>query len=149
MADVTLTVTGLSSTSTLGDPYAGASEGWGRFEWGRADWGDTNFVEQGWGREFWGYQSWGDTPIASLTGLTATASLGIPDELVSVKPGWGTLTWGQNGWGSVESATETLTGLSLTSSLGTVTAEDVVGLTGFSLTSTLNSLSAVSIYASG
>ena len=78
MADVTLTVTGLSSTSTLGDPYSGASEGWGRFEWGRADWGDTNFVEQGWGREFWGYQSWGDTPIVSLTGLTATTSLGIP-----------------------------------------------------------------------
>ena len=143
MADVTLTVTGLSSTSTLGDPYSGASEGWGRFEWGRADWGDTNFVEQGWGREFWGYQSWGDTPIVSLTGLTATTSLGIPDELIEVKPGWGTLNWGQNGWGSVESATETLTGLSLTSSLGTVTAEDVVGLTGFSLTSTLNSLSAV------
>ena len=143
MADVTLTVTGLSSTSTLGDPYAGAADGWGRFQCGRAYWGYTNFVEQGWGREFWGYQSWGDTPIVSLTGLTATTSLGIPDELIEVKPGWGTLTWGQNGWGSVESATETLTGLSLTSSLGTVTAEDVVGLTGFSLTSTLNSLSAV------
>jgi len=144
MADVTLTVTGLSSTSNLGDlTYSGTSEGWGRFSWGRADWGDTNFIEQGWGREAWGYQSWGDTPIVTLTGLTATTSLGIPDELIEVKPGWGTLNWGQNGWGSVESATETLTGFSLTSSLGTVTPADVVGLTGFSLTSTLNSFSAV------
>ena len=119
------------------------TDGWGRSMWGQADWGDTNIVETGWGRNTWGYQSWGDTPIITLTGLTATTSLGDIDELIEVKPGWGTLNWGQNGWGSVESATETLTGLSLTSSLGTVTAEDVVGLTGLSATTTLNSLSAV------
>ncbi len=119
------------------------TDGWGRSYWGQMDYGDSNVVETGWGRNTWGYQSWGDTPIITLTGLTATTSLGIPDELIEVKPGWGTLNWGQNGWGSVESATETLTGLSLTSSLGTVTAEDVVGLTGLSSTSTLNSFSAV------
>ena len=119
------------------------TSGWGRLTWGQAGWNDAQTIEQGWGRETWGYQSWGDTPIVTLTGLTATTSLGVPDELIEVKPGWGTLNWGQNGWGSVESATETLTGFSLTSSLGTVTPADVVGLTGFSLTSTLNSLSAV------
>ena len=142
MADVTFTVTGLSSTSNLGDlTYSGTSEGWGRFSWGRADWGDTNLVVQGWGRDTWGFQSWGDTPIVSLTGLSATTSIGSVD--TEIRPGWGTLTWGQNGWGSIESATESLTGFSLTSSLGTVVAEDVVGLSGFRLTSTLNSLSAV------
>ena len=119
------------------------TDGWGRSYWGQMDYGDSNVVETGWGRNTWGYQSWGDTPIITLTGLTATTSLGDIDELIEVKPGWGTLNWGQNGWGSVESATETLTGLSLTSSLGTVTAEDVVGLTGLSATTTLNSLSAV------
>ena len=119
------------------------TSGWGRLTWGQAGWNDAQTIEQGWGRETWGYQSWGDTPIVTLTGLTATTSLGVPDELIEVKPGWGTLNWGQNGWGSVESATETLTGFSLTSSLGTVTPADVVGLTGFPLTSTLNSLSAV------
>ena len=119
------------------------TDGWGRSYWGQMDYGDSNVIETGWGRNTWGYQSWGDTPIITLTGLTATTSLGDIDELIEVKPGWGTLNWGQNGWGSVESATETLTGLSLTSSLGTVTAEDVVGLTGLSATSTLNSLSAV------
>ena len=119
------------------------TDGWGRAYWGQADWGDTNITETGWGRNTWGYQSWGDTPIITLTGLTATTALGVPDELIEVKPGWGTLNWGENGWGSVESAVENLVGLSATISLGTVIAKDVVGLTGLSATSTLNSLSAV------
>ena len=117
------------------------TDGWGRSYWGQMDWGDSNVVQTGWGRNSWGYQSWGDTPIIELTGLSATTSIGSVD--VEVRPGWGTLTWGQNGWGSVESATELLTGFSLTSSLGTVIAEDTIGLTGLSATSTLNSLSAV------
>ena len=119
------------------------TDGWGRSYWGQMDWGDTNVVETGWGRKTWGYQSWGDTPIITLTGLTATTSLGIPDELIELRPGWGTLNWGENGWGSVESAVENLVGLSATTTLGTVIAKDVVGLTGLSATSTLNSLSLV------
>ena len=114
MADVTLTVTGLSSTSSLGDlSYTGATSGYGRYSWGQAGWNDSTLIEQGWGRESWGYQSWGDTPIISLTGLSATTSIGSVD--TEIRPGWGTLTWGQNGWGSIESATESLTGFSLTS----------------------------------
>jgi hypothetical protein len=119
------------------------TDGWGRAYWGQADWGDTNITETGWGRNTWGYQAWGDTPIITLTGLTATTSLGIPTELIEIKPGWGTLNWGENGWGSVESAVENLVGLSATTTLGTVIAKDVIGLTGLSATSTLNSLSAV------
>ena len=119
------------------------TDGWGRSYFGQADWGDTNIITQGWGRNSWGYQSWGDTPILTLTGLTATTSLGVPNELIEIKPGWGTLNWGENGWGSVESAVENLVGLSATATLGTVIAKDVVGLTGLSATSTLNSLSAV------
>ena len=115
------------------------TDGWGRSYWGQMDWGDTNVVETGWGRKTWGYQSWGDTPIITLTGLTATTSLGIPDELIELRPGWGTLNWGENGWGSVESAVENLVGLSATTSLGTVIAKDVVGLTGLSATSSIGS----------
>ena len=119
------------------------TDGWGRSYWGQMDYGDSNVVETGWGRNTWGYQSWGDTPIITLTGLTATTSIGDIDELIEIKPGWGTLNWGQNGWGSVESAVFNLTGLSLTASLGTVVAEDVVGLTGLSADIQLNSLSLV------
>ena len=129
MADVTLTVTGLSSTSSLGDlPYTGVTSGYGRYTWGQAGWNDSTLIEQGWGRESWGYQSWGDTPIVTLSSLSATASLNIPNDFVAIKPGWGTLSWGQNGWGSVEAANETLPGFSLTSSVGTLIAKDVVGL---------------------
>jgi len=119
------------------------TDGWGRSYWGQMDYGDSNVVETGWGRNTWGYQSWGDTPIVTLTGLTATTSLGVPDELIEIKPGWGTLNWGQNGWGSVESAVFNLTGFSLTASLGTVVAKDVVGLTGLSADIELNPLSLV------
>ena len=87
------------------------TDGWGRSYFGQADWGDTNIITQGWGRNSWGYQSWGDTPILTLTGLTATTSLGVPNELIEIKPGWGTLNWGENGWGSVESAVENLVNL--------------------------------------
>ena len=117
------------------------SSGWGRLTWGQANWNDSALIEQGWGRETWGYQAWGDTPIVTLTGLSATASVGVLD--VQVKPGWGTLDWGENGWGTVESAVFNVTGLSATTSLGTVTAEDVVGLTGLSADIQLNSLSLV------
>ena len=117
------------------------TDGWGRSTWSQMDWGDSNVVETGWGRNTWGYQSWGETPIIDITGVSATASVGSVE--VEVRPGWGTLTWGQNGWGSVESASELLPGFGLTSSLGTVIAEDTIGLTGLSATTTLNSLSAV------
>ena len=119
----TVTLTGLSATTTLGTISA--------------------FNETGWGADTWGFEGWGgaETKIA-LTGLSATATVGSVE--VVQKPGWGTLGWGQNGWGSVEAAQFTLTGLSLTTSLGTVTPEDVVGLTGLSATITLNSLQSVS-----
>ncbi len=75
MADVTLTVTGLSSTSTLGDlSYTGASSGYGRYTWGQAGWNDSDLLEQGWGRKAYGSGMWGDSPYALLPALSATSS---------------------------------------------------------------------------
>ena len=127
MADVTLTVTGLSAISSLGDlSYTGTASGYGRYSWGQAGWNDSTLIEQGWGRESWGYQSWGDTPIVTLPSLTATASVNLPSENIQIKPGWGTLDWGENGWGTVESAVFNLTGLSATASVGAITPADVM-----------------------
>ena len=117
------------------------TDGWGRSMWGQADWGDTNIVEQGWGRLGWGEDMWGDVPLVLLPALSATTAVG--ELTTEVKPGWGTLTWGQNGWGSVEAAQFTLSGLSLTASVGALAPEDVVGLTGLIATTTLNSLSSI------
>ena len=61
--------------------------------------------------------------------------------MLFIYPGWGTLDWGENGWGSVEPATETLTGLSATASVGAITPADVMGLTGVSATSAFGALS--------
>lgn len=116
------------------------TDGWGRSMWGQADWGDTNIVEQGWGRLGWGEDMWGDVPLVLLPALSATTAVG--ELTTEVKPGWGTLTWGQNGWGSVEAAQFTLSGLSLTASVGTLAPEDVVGLTGLSVTSFVGTLTA-------
>ena len=111
------------------------TDGWGRSYYGQADWGDTNVVVQGWGRLGWGAQAYGDAPVVTLGGLQAIATIGSLSESIIVQPGWGTLDYGENGWGSVESAIENLIAPSaLTSSVGDVLPEDVVGLTGVSAT---------------
>ena len=99
--EVDFTLTGLSATTTLGTP--------------------TAFNETGWGADTWGAEGWGGAvSLIDLTGLSLTASVNLPTNNVVVKPGWGTLTWGQNGWGSVDSAVFNITGLSATTSLGSL-----------------------------
>ena len=118
MADVTLTVTGLSSTSTLGDlSYTGVSEGYGRYTWGQAGWNDSDLLEQGWGRDAYGSGMWGDSPYVLLPALSATSTVGALDPADQVMG---------------------LTGQSATSSVGALSPADVVGLSGLSATSSLN-----------
>jgi hypothetical protein len=110
------------------------SEGWGRLTWGQAGYGQATTIQQGWGRLGWGKQAYGDSPIVTLSGLSATTSVGAPT--IEVRPGWGTLDWGENGWGSVEEGIENLIApAAATSSVGAITPADVVGLTGVSATS--------------
>ena len=108
------------------------ASGWGRLTYGQANWGDAVTIKQGWGRLGWGAQAYGDSPTVTLSGLSATTSVGTPE--VEVRPGWGTLNWGENGWGSVDEAIETLTGIGATSSVGSVITEIAVDLTGLSAT---------------
>ena len=120
--DVTVSLTGLSATSSLGDVIP--------------------FNETGWGRDTWGFENWGESAIdVILPALTANTSLNTPTDFIKVKPGWGTLDWGENGWGTVESAVFNLTGLSATASLGSLTISDqAIGLTGLSSQTALGSL---------
>ena len=97
--DVVFTLTGQSSSTTLGTV--------------------TALNETGWGSDTWGAENWGESATnVVLTGLSATSTLG--DLTAAVKPGWGTLNWGENGWGTVEAAQLTLTGLSATSTVGSL-----------------------------
>ena len=109
--------------------------GWGRLTYGQAGYGDATTLIEGWGRLGWGKQTYGDAPTVTLSGLSATASVGAPT--VEVRPGWGTLDWGENGWGSVEEGIENLIGIGATSSVGAITPADVVGITGVSATSSV------------
>ena len=109
--------------------------GWGRLTYGQAHWGDAETIKQGWGRLTYGSQAYGDSPTVTLSGVSATASVGAPT--IEVRPGWGTLDWGENGWGSVEEGIENLIGIGATSSVGAITPADVVGLTGISATSSV------------
>ena len=122
--DAVISITGLSATSTVGSL--------------------TAFNESGWGADTWGFEGWGGEIKITLPSFSATASVNLPSENVIVKPGWGTLDWGENGWGTVESAVFNLTGLSATTSVGTLIAKDVVGLPALSATSAIGSLTVFS-----
>jgi len=109
------------------------ASGWGRLTYGQAHWGDATTIKQGWGRLDWGSQAYGDSPTVTLSGISATASVGAPT--VEVRPGWGTLDWGENGWGSVEEAIENLIApAAITSSIGSIVIGIGVPLTGVSAT---------------
>jgi hypothetical protein len=138
------------------------SDTWGMLQWNQNAWGSQDIVEvslsglsatsslgtvlpfneTGWGRDTWGFENWGESAIdVVLPALSATTSLNIPTDFISLKPGWGTLDWGENGWGTVESAVFNLTGLSATSTVGSLTVSDqAIGLTGLSSQTALGSL---------
>ena len=138
------------------------SDTWGMLQWNQNAWGSQDIIEvslsglsatsslgtvlafneTGWGKDTWGFENWGESAIdAVLPALSATTSLNIPTDFISLKPGWGTLDWGENGWGTVESAVFNLTGLSATSTVGSLTVSDqAIGLTGLSSQTALGSL---------
>ena len=99
------------------------------------------YPEQGWGRDAYGEEPWGEShdPTVILTApSTLTSSLG---SLISFnEEGWGRTTYGNAGWGVTYSVA--LSGLGLTSSLGTPTAEQVITVspTGVGSTASVGSI---------
>jgi len=164
LADVDLTLTGVSSTSSIGSPTITTeiNTGWGQDGWGVENWGQSGLVvaltgveaTTGIGEDVsWGKQTWGSTTtgwggeyyldvanVMGLTGVSATSSVGAPTAISDV-----TLTPdGQNATSSVGTITPAdvmgLTGLGSTSSVGAITPADVMGLTGLGLTSNLGAI---------
>jgi len=154
-------LTGVSSTTSVGQLTAYPEQGWGRDTWGFEDWGDSSFTvpitgvsvttnvgnvtpynEQGWGRDYWGIEPWGDSfdPAPVLTGQSATSAVGSlsPADVMGVTG----ISLNSN-VGSViakSDFTSTLTGQEVTASVGSLTPADVVGLTGQSATASVGSL---------
>ena len=165
---VTVSLTGVSATSTLGDlAYAGSIEGWGRDEWGYGNWGEnttTVIVDgfemtaglgpEGWGRHEWGIGAWGQQNCVTietaipLTGFSITGSLGTPTvnhDFIFTLPD-SLLMTAHRGSISINNGadhTQGLGGLPATMSLGTVEVADVVfGPTTFTITATLGAAAA-------
>jgi hypothetical protein len=104
----TITLTGISASTSLGSSSAFAAQGWGRDQWG----------EEPWGESF--------DPVVSPTGFGLTVSLGTTEE--SNQTGWGRLSWNTADWGEGRDETISLTGIQATSSLGNITTENIVFL---------------------
>ena len=118
---VTISLTGLSATSSVGDVDAFPEKGWGSDTWGVENWGESGlavtltgvsatasvgelvgFAEQGWGRDVWGEEPWGESfdPTVILTAPSGlTSSLGTPTVTTEINVGWGQDGWGVENWG--------------------------------------------------
>jgi hypothetical protein len=96
-------------------------------------WGQSGTT---WGQNQWGDQADVDVSITAPTQLSTTLGTVTPFNEI----GWGSDTWGAENWGE-SGFTVLLSGLSATSSVGTITPSDVIGLTGLSATSSVGTLS--------
>ena len=74
----------------------------------------------GWGQLTWNLGAWGNQSDAnvSITGLSASSSVGTAIATGVIEEGWGGDTWGENGWGQLNSPTVIPSSLTLTSTLG-------------------------------
>lgn len=99
-------------------------------------------MSNAWGALSWGQGSWaaqGDVSL-TLTGLSASYSIGNVSATGIIEVGWGGDTWGENEWGDLSGSQPTITGQQLTSSIGTlqsVSGNAIVEPSGTSLTSSL------------
>ena len=168
--DITLTLTGVSSTSSIGSPTISTeiNTGWGQDTWGAENWGQSGITvaltgveattgigeDVSWGKQTWGSATtgWGGeyylevADVMGLTGLSSTSTVGSPtaiSDLILTPAGQSSTST----VGSVNidfSINVALTGLSTTSSAGALAPADVMGLTGLGLTSTVGSITIAS-----
>ena len=72
---VTVTLTGVSATSSVGSVEA--------------------YATTGWGSDYWGYENWGESALlVSLTGFSLTSGLGTL-AYAGATDGWGRDAWGR------------------------------------------------------
>jgi len=98
-------------------------------------------MSNAWGGLSWGSGSWaaqGDVSL-SISGISATYSIGAVTAQGIIQVGWGGDTWGENEWGDLSGSAPNITGVQLSFSIGTlqsVTGDASVDVTGSSLTAT-------------
>jgi hypothetical protein len=91
-----------------------------------------------WGALSWGQGSWaaqGDVGL-TLSSVSASFSIGNPTVTGVIEIGWGGDTWGENAWGELSGAYVDVTGIALTSNLGSIITEADANITASSLSAT-------------
>ena len=163
---IDVTLTGVSATSTVGDVEAFPQQGWGRQQWGNSGWGVEYSVELS-GQSTTtsvgsitteiavpltglsttssvGSTTFVGLTFADLTGVQATTELGDFDNAGTLV-GWGRNGWGEEPYGDSFNKLVQPTGLSSTSSVGSLssTIENFVPITGVNSTSAVGSLTSI------
>ena len=98
-------------------------------------------MSNAWGALSWGQGSWaaqGDVGL-TVSGISATYSIGSVSAAGIIQVGWGGDTWGENEWGDLSGSAPNVTGVQLSFSIGnlqSVTGDASVDVTGSTLTAT-------------
>ncbi len=97
-----------------------------------------------WGSNVWGFQNWGtlgdNTASLSSANLQASFSLGTIVADAEIQVGWGGDTWGENEWGDLSGSQPSITGIQAAFSIGSlqsVSGNATVDVTGIALTSSI------------
>ena len=162
--NITVILTGQSTTTSTGSLEAFNEEGWGRQEWGNSGWGVEYAVQLSGQSTTTSIGSITTEIAVPITGLSTTSSLGTPTlDLTSIViptgqqaqtqlgdfdnagtlVGWGRNGWGEEPYGDSFNKLVQLSGLTaLSSSVGslTVVPEELIDITGVSATSSVGSL---------
>ena len=141
-----------------------SGDSYGAFGWSSNRWGVEEEFVLGWGAQAWNDSEWGELndAVVSLTGVSATASVGSPTIDAQIAIGWGQDGWGVENYGASGLVVELEAPDAITSVVGSgnawnngswgepqgwgqfvITPADVMGLTGVSSTSAVGSVSHV------
>ena len=99
-------------------------------------------MSNAWGALSWGQGSWaaqGDVGV-TVSGLSATYSIGAVTATAIVEIGWGGDTWGENEWGDLSGSQPTITGIQASFSVGaiaSITGDALVEPSGISISSSI------------
>jgi len=96
-------------------------------------------MSNAWGALSWGQGQWaaqGDVDV-SVSGISATYSIGSVTATAIIEIGWGGDSWGENEWGDLSGSTPNVTGIQASFSIGSlqITGDANISVSGIALSS--------------
>ena len=160
MKDPTVFLSGVSATASVGELITFPEQGWGRDGWNDESWGESSFTVEltapdaitsnlgpnGWSNASYGDNGWGmftlnPADAVGLTGVSSTSGVGSFSFTIDATftPSGVAAT---SGVGEIDPTAEIVgpTGQAITSSVGSISPADAIGLTGVSATFSVGSI---------